>query len=669
MADEEKDLTIPEEALPKRTYWYGILEWLQKLSMRNRLFLAFVVLIVSSASATIFIGNAVFNRKVEDLVSAKVEMDLKVAEQMFTGRLERMKLIAHALATRTDRRTVAADYQKFFLDEPPLDFFLLDQGDLTTLIYMEERGSSTPAIRAAPNVSPPVAAEDAEPPEDETKYIVRALSEPADVAALKPTALVDLADAAQLEAQPHASIAILDDAVAERLGYAESGQPSMFMLAAAPIKGGGALVLGRRLNGNNELAFSMHDLIATVGNQRYKTTVFMRDERISTTIRDALGSRADPKIARTVLEKGQDYVGAARLMGEIFFTAYSPIRDERGRVVGMLGIGTSEDIYRGIQRRTTILFSSLIVGGMVFGFLMSYLFSAWLLRPVRELAEGMEKVAKGDLVTKLRILSGSELVQVAKSFNTMVGAVRERDIKLRQITEEQLSRMEKQISIGRLAAGVAHEINNPLTAVLSLSSLLLKHAPPEDPRHEDLTLIVEETQRCRDIVNSLLDFARERQPQKKFVDINQILKDTLLLTNKYHKGERIKKVIKLKPEPLIVNGDSRQLIQVFTNLVLNAAEAIEGEGSITISADEDSSGAFVEVRVADTGKGISKEHLRRVFEPFFTTKGASKGTGLGLSVSMGIVRKHDGNIEIESEEGKGTRVTVLLPRVEGELLI
>ncbi len=232
------------------------------------------------------------------------------------------------------------------------------------------------------------------------------------------------------------------------------------------------------------------------------------------------------------------------------------------------------------------------------------------------------------------------------------------------MTEERLSRVEKQVSIGRLAAGVAHEINNTLTAILSLSSLMLKHLPENDPRLEDLKIIVEETRRCKNIVKSLLDFARERPMEKEIIDLNEIVRNSLLFTEKYESMDRITTGLNLLDKPLNVFVDPKQIQQVIVNLILNAAEACEKGGKIEIVTEEDSSSSFAHVVVKDNGKGIPKEHMDRIFEPFFTTKGSGKGTGLGLSVSLGIIRKHDGTIEVESIEGSGTTVTVVLPMQE-----
>jgi two-component system NtrC family sensor kinase len=245
-----------------------------------------------------------------------------------------------------------------------------------------------------------------------------------------------------------------------------------------------------------------------------------------------------------------------------------------------------------------------------------------------------------------------------------VRAVKERDNKQREMTADRLSAVERQVSAGRLAAGVAHEINNPLTAVLSLSSLLLKKAAPDAPEREDLEIILAETTRCREIVKGLLDFARERPMAKRIADLREVLRDTMRLTAKYEPLKAVTLETRFPDYPLYVNGDPKLLQQVFTNLLTNAAEACEGGGTVRLTADEDASGGFVEVRFADTGKGIPAEHQPRIFEPFFTTKGARKGTGLGLSVSLGIVQKHEGTIDVRSDEGRGTTVTVTLPRWE-----
>jgi two-component system NtrC family sensor kinase len=320
-------------------------------------------------------------------------------------------------------------------------------------------------------------------------------------------------------------------------------------------------------------------------------------------------------------------------------------------------------MYIDMRNATITLFALLIAVGVLFGFFVTYLSTNWILRPLSSLAEGMDRVAKGDLDHKVRTESEDELGRLVKSFNLMVKNIKEREIRLQQISEERFSSVEKQVSIGRLAAGVAHEINNPLTSVLSLSMLMQQAAGPDDPHAEDLAVIVEETTRCRNIVRDLLDFARESPMERRIVDLNQVIQETLALVSRYEAMEGIQTELHLSPVPLLVHGDPKRLQQVFTNMITNAAEACGPDGLIVISTDEDSSGGYVVARIADNGKGIPPELRSRVFEPFFTTKGSGQGTGLGLSVSVGIVREHGGVIDLESEEGAGTTVTIQLPRM------
>jgi len=281
---------------------------------------------------------------------------------------------------------------------------------------------------------------------------------------------------------------------------------------------------------------------------------------------------------------------------------------------------------------------------------------------VAELAAGMARVADGELDLEVRVDSADELGQLSQAFNVMVRGVKERDRRLREATSEKLSQVEKQVSVGRLAAGVAHEINNPMTAILSLSMMLRRSLPADDPRRKDLDIVVTETQRCRDIVRHLLDFAQERPPEKQVVDVNEVMRETLSLTARYDALQQARVEVRLAEGPLQVDADPKQLQQVFTNLILNAAEALPAGGTITIRSGEDSGGGSVQVEVADDGRGIPRECLARVFEPFFTTKGRGQGTGLGLSVSLGIVQKHGGAIDIESEPDRGTTVRVALPK-------
>jgi two-component system NtrC family sensor kinase len=237
--------------------------------------------------------------------------------------------------------------------------------------------------------------------------------------------------------------------------------------------------------------------------------------------------------------------------------------------------------------------------------------------------------------------------------------VQERTQELQQV-HDQLVHAGKMAAIGELAAGVAHEINNPLTGVLTFSSLLLKKLDDNHPWKKDLETIVQQTSRCRNIVKGLLDFARQRKPDKKLSDINALLEKTLTLLEKQAPFQNIRILKEYGKEipPVFIDGD--QIEQVFMNIMLNAADAMAEKGG-TLRIETALRDGLVEVSFSDTGQGISKENIRKLFDPFFTTKQTGKGTGLGLAISYGIIQSHNGDITVESEVGKGSIFRVKLP--------
>ncbi len=238
---------------------------------------------------------------------------------------------------------------------------------------------------------------------------------------------------------------------------------------------------------------------------------------------------------------------------------------------------------------------------------------------------------------------------------------------LRDITPEikvQKSQMhqEKLMAIGRLSAGIAHEINNPLTTIMTSSMMLQEEMDPGDEMYEELQIISNEAQRCRKIVQSLLDFARQTKPMQKLQDINAIIQESIYLTKKQAEFNDISIELNLSEDLPQIYVDKEQIQQLLINLILNAVEATEPGGTITISTDDDAAGKEIHIHVIDTGKGIAKENLERIFDPFFTSR--EFGTGLGLSISHSIVERHGGTINVDSKPEKGTRFTVTLP-VEG----
>ncbi len=289
-------------------------------------------------------------------------------------------------------------------------------------------------------------------------------------------------------------------------------------------------------------------------------------------------------------------------------------------------------------------------------------------RPIAALAARATAIGRGDVDTPIPQVSGTEIGLLARSLDQMV-----RDLKAneqaRRETAAQLLQASKLASIGELAAGVAHELNQPLMVIRALSQSLLLDPTVSPARGKDLALIEKNTERMARIISHLRSFSRQSQMEPQAVDLHEALENALALV----RDPLDKASIKVRREyegacPIIV-GDANQLEQAFLNLITNAIDAMEAQdgGTLCVGArsrrpDGNRDGPLsVEVVITDTGPGIPPEHLPRIFDPFFTTKPPGRGTGLGLSICYGIVRDHGGTIQVESRPGEGTRFTLALP--------
>jgi two-component system NtrC family sensor kinase len=232
--------------------------------------------------------------------------------------------------------------------------------------------------------------------------------------------------------------------------------------------------------------------------------------------------------------------------------------------------------------------------------------------------------------------------------------------------QTQLVQSEKMASLGRLAAGVAHEINNPLTGILLYGSMLMEGLADDDAKREKLTCMLEDATRCRDIVKDLLAYSRQTSSSKQVIDMNDLVTDSLLLIRDQKLFLNVTLLKDLSAERLLFSGDGKQLSQVIINLVMNALDAMDGKGTLTLRTFRLEDPHRVCLEVIDTGSGIPSEFLSHVFDPFFTTKEPGKGTGLGLSTAYGIVKENAGEISIKETGAGGTTILLTLPGTQGE---
>jgi two-component system NtrC family sensor kinase len=356
-------------------------------------------------------------------------------------------------------------------------------------------------------------------------------------------------------------------------------------------------------------------------------------------------------------------------------------------VLGVLAIDYSlDDIKRKLSTNV------LGIAGFSVGFiglaalLVGFFVHRLVYLPLRDLEGGAQRLAAGDLDQAIPVRSSDEFGKLAASFNTMTDALRmsraelqglartleqkveERTQELRRAQAETM-RGEKLASVGLLASGVAHELNNPLTGILTFSHLLRQKMPDKSADAEDMDLVIRETKRCAAIIKRLLDFAREKHPEKKFTDLNQVIDDTVRIVERPAHLRDIEIAVDLDRSLPPIWIDADQIKQVVMNMLVNAQHAVEEKGAITIStrrAQDPRAGAseqkpMVAISIVDTGCGIPEKNLKRIFDPFFTSKDVGKGTGLGLSVSHGIVEAHGGMIDVQSKVGEGSTFCVLLP--------
>ena len=208
---------------------------------------------------------------------------------------------------------------------------------------------------------------------------------------------------------------------------------------------------------------------------------------------------------------------------------------------------------------------------------------------------------------------------------------------------------------------MAHELNNPLQGIVTYSSLLLEKETCDEPSRKNIEKIATQANRCREIIRSLLDFSRQKKPVKTLTNINALLRGCVSLVENQSQFHNISIVQNLDESLPLIVVDPSQIERVFLNLIINAAEAMNGGGTLTLTTNLGVNEKTIEIEVKDTGHGISIENMEKIFNPFFTTKEIGHGVGLGLAISYGIVKEHNGEITVESEYGKGATFTVILP--------
>ncbi len=448
----------------------------------------------------------------------------------------------------------------------------------------------------------------------------------------------------------------------------------MMLASAAPVKDlqgrligvvyGGVLV-SRNFEIVDKIKQTVFQDIKYRGEDIGTATIFQDDLRICTNVHNAdgsraVGTRAAEDVYTHVVRQGRPWIGRAFVVNAWYITAYEPIRDLASNTVGMLYVGVREQKYTDTQVRATVVFLAITLAGGAISMAAFYFVSRNISNSIHKLVTASRDLAHGNFDARVEITSDDELHELADTFNFMATSLRKRDEKLKAFATKKIMESERLAVIGQLAAGVAHEMNNPLTGIVTYSHLLLENAKAENGSGELLRKIATQADRCRKIVRGLLDFSRQKKPEKRSCNLNQVIQECVSLLENQALFHNIVVEKQFQPDLPPAAADPAQIQQVFMNLIINAAEAMDGIGRLTMTTRLEPDG-FVEVSIADSGHGISEENMERIFNPFFTTKEVGHGTGLGLAISFGIVKEHEGTISVESEEGKGATFTVRLP--------
>jgi two-component system NtrC family sensor kinase len=647
-------------------------------SLRTKLVLSFLIVILIGGLLSLSFGSRLIKNTLIDQAQAKVKHDLAAAWMVFHEKLNDIKEIVRITAEREGVKEAIKENNKDKL----LKYLgrVREENRLDILTLTDHRGIVIVRTRNPEAVG-----------DDESMDEIIKLAPKRGVLAYPQ--IVPRKEMIK-EGEDLADQACMEFIYTPKAAYRpENKETSGLMLkAAAPVVDEKGILLGILyggilLNRNYEIVDRVKEIVYK--GEKYKgreigtATIFQHDLRISTNVKDkngerAIGTRVSKEVNNAVLVEGKPWIDRAFVVTDWYRTAYEPIKNINNKIIGILYVGMLERPYIDTADRVMLTFIIIAALCVVLLLVILYFSTTRITNPLQKMVVATQKISAGDLTHQVEVSSRDEIGYLAASFNKMTadlkvaneklvewGKTLEKKVEERttELTEMQahLIQSEKLASLGKLAAGIAHEINNPLGGILIYSHLLLEDLDENSPHYENLKKIVKETSRCKDIVKGLLEFARPREPEMSLIDINDTVERSLSIMA----GQALFQNIKIKKSfasdlPKIV-ADSAQLQQVFMNIIINAAEAMDGNGILTLSTSLNGGGTFIEVKFSDTGHGIKEEDKKRLFEPFFSTKEVGKGTGLGLAISYSIIQKHKGKIEVQRQSEKGSTFIVQLP--------
>lgn len=633
-----------------------------RVPIATKLVLSFLIIVVFISAVYMIIGVQLISNRIVSEAQDKVRHDLNAARELYLSNLEQINSAVRINANRFFLRD-ALTSGEFMQASHELQRVRQNEG-LDVLTLTDENGKVLLRTSFFDNTGD----------DQSDNELVKAIMEyEVPVSSTMIVSGDELSQESPILAN-QARISFIDTPLARERDETEE-TAGMMLLAGAPIFDDhnevmGILYGGTLLNRNfgivDKVKETVFEELQYEGKDIGTATIFQDDVRISTNVENqdgtrAIGTRVTEEVYDQVVGHGQPWIGRAYVVNDWYITAYEPIRDIAGKIIGILYVGVLEDKYNDIRQNMILTFGAITVAGVLVALVVSYFIARWILIPIFKLIDASKAVAAGDLNTKVEISTKDELEYLAESFNAMAQALQKRDDQLREFATQKIMASERLALIGQLSANVAHELNNPLTGIVTYSHLMLEDTDLDDPKKNSLEKIVGQATRCRDIIRGLLDFSRQRKPDKTLSNINTVMEQCLSFVENQALFLNINITKNFQEDLPMMVIDASQIERVIMNMIINAAEAMEGEGDLILTTRSVQGDSFVELEFRDTGPGISEENIEKIFDPFFTTKDVGHGTGLGLAISFGVVKAHSGTISVDSEPGKGTTFTVRLP--------
>ncbi|UCH64069.1 MAG: cache domain-containing protein [Fidelibacterota bacterium] len=636
-----------------------------KLTFRSKLVLSFLVVVLFTGFIGTLVGERLISGGIIQQAQEKVRVDLNSAREIYQSQLDQVKDVVRFTADR------------FFINSSLLSKEIeLNKDELKNIRARENLDIFTVSDKNGNVIfrtRNPTVFGDSQAQDEVVSFVISKNEIIASTVIISREELLKEGD--DLAERAHINIIHTPRAKPRPESEELSG---MMIKAAAPILNHdgnllGVLYGGRLLNRNYDIVDKVKETVyqgqVYEGKDIGTATIFQGDLRISTNVKRedgsrAIGTRVSEEVYDQVLVKGLPWIERAFVVNDWYYTAYEPIKNIRGDIIGILYVGILEEKFVDLRWRTLWLFLGITFVGIIIAATISYFLASRVVQPIKHLVLASKRIAGGDLGHRVRLKAKDEIRDLGDAFNFMAASLNERDEQLKEQATQTIMKSERLATIGQLAAGVAHEINNPLGGILSYSHLVLEDTDTEDPRKQNLEKIVIQATRCREIVKGLLDFARQTEPEMSLGDINDMLREALALVEKQAQFHNIEVIKHIDPNPIQVMVDPSQIQQVLINIIMNAAESMAGRGELVLETKK-TDGDQALVKITDTGTGIPEDNIEKLFDPFFTTKEVGSGTGLGLAVSYGIVERHKGSIEVSSEVGLGTTFIISLPLYKG----